>query len=39
MKSCGFAEVLLHQPSKLEETQRYAAIRGGDSVLILEARA
>jgi len=38
MKRCGFAEVVLHQPSTLEETRRYARIRGGDSVLILEAR-
>jgi len=39
MKSCGFADVVLHQPSTLEETRRHAGIRGGDSVLILEARA
>ena len=39
MKSCGFAEVVLHRPSTLEETRRYATVRGGDSVLILEARA
>ena len=39
MKSCGFADVMLYQPSTLEETRRYAGIRGGDSVLILEARA
>ena len=39
MKNCGFADVILHQPAALEETRRYAAVRGGDSVLILEARA
>ena len=38
MKDCGFTDVVLHQPRTLRETQPYAAVRGGDSVLILEAR-
>ena len=38
LRGCGFAEAVLHHPAAIEATRRYAAIRGGDSVLILEAR-
>lgn len=38
MKDCGFDDAVLHHPATIEDTRRYAAIRGGDSVLILDAR-
>lgn len=38
MKECGFRDVTLHRPAAIEATRQYAAIRGGDGVLILDAR-
>jgi len=38
MEDCGFAETLLHRTQDLPETREYAGIRGGDAVMVLEAR-
>ncbi len=38
MRRCGFASVVLHKPAEFEETRSYASIKGGDSVLVLEAK-
>jgi O-methyltransferase involved in polyketide biosynthesis len=38
MQGCGFTETLLHRTQDLAETREYAGIRGGDAVMVLEAR-
>ncbi|MDE0855158.1 MAG: class I SAM-dependent methyltransferase [Nevskia sp.] len=38
MRNCGFANTLLHYTRDLQETRDYAAVRGGDAVMVLEAR-
>lgn len=38
MESCGFSETSLHATAELAETREYAGIRGGDAVMVLDAR-
>jgi O-methyltransferase involved in polyketide biosynthesis len=38
MEQCGFTETLLHTTASLPETSEYAGIRGGDAVMVLQAR-
>jgi O-methyltransferase involved in polyketide biosynthesis len=38
MENCGFSNTSLHHTRDLPETREYAGIRGGDAVMVLEAR-
>jgi len=38
MESCGFSQTSLHSTADIAQTREYAGIRGGDAVMVLEAR-
>ncbi|MDR3419368.1 MAG: class I SAM-dependent methyltransferase [Nevskia sp.] len=38
MRQCGFGDILMHRTGSIRETQEYAGTKGGDAVMVLEAR-